>query len=183
MIEAIMYFGLGFLVASLIALVILPLVHARSARLAARRLLAELPVSMAEIHADRDTLRAEFAMATRRLELRVEALQETLADQQIELARKSDEVNRLHLDLGEKSATVYALQMRNRALGDEAYMTHAAPAVEATAEDQWSQDRGQAEEAARDPGLDKPALAVSRWFSRLWRTRKDEAAQAQPAGG
>ena len=74
MIEPIMYFGIGFLVAALIGLVVIPLVHGRAVRLTMRRLEAATPLSMAEIQADKDQLRAEFAMSTRRLEMSVEQL-------------------------------------------------------------------------------------------------------------
>lgn len=69
-----MIFGLGFLVASLCALTILPTVNARAARLARRRIEATLPVSVSEVVAERDHLRAEFAVAQRRLERKVEAV-------------------------------------------------------------------------------------------------------------
>ena len=74
MIEPIMYFGIGFLVATLLGLVVIPLVHGRAVRLTMRRLEAATPLSMAEIQADKDQLRAEFAMSTRRLEMSVEQL-------------------------------------------------------------------------------------------------------------
>src|SRR5262245_62243040 len=74
MIEPIMFFGIGFLVASLFGLVLLPLVHNRAVRLTMKRLEAATPLSMAEIQADKDQLRAEFAMSTRRLELSVEQM-------------------------------------------------------------------------------------------------------------
>ena len=74
MIEPIMFFGIGFLVASLFGLVLIPLVHNRAVRLTMRRLEAATPLSMAEIQADKDQLRAEFAMSTRRLELSVEQM-------------------------------------------------------------------------------------------------------------
>ncbi|KQT58700.1 hypothetical protein ASG52_20975 [Methylobacterium sp. Leaf456] len=68
-----MIFGLGFLLASLCALIALPTVNARATRLARRRIEATLPVSTAEVAAERDHLRAEFAVAQRRLERRAEA--------------------------------------------------------------------------------------------------------------
>src|SRR5262245_19413498 len=74
MIEPIMYFGIGFLMASLLGLVLIPLVHNRAVRLTMRRLEAATPISLAEIQADKDQLRAEFAMSTRRLELSVEQM-------------------------------------------------------------------------------------------------------------
>ena len=69
MIEPIMFFGIGFLAASLFGLMLIPLVHNRAVRLTMRRLEAATPLSMAEIQADKDQLRAEFAMSTRRLEI------------------------------------------------------------------------------------------------------------------
>jgi hypothetical protein len=70
MIESSMYFGIGLLCGALIGLVLIPLVHARAVRLTRRRLEAVLPESMAEVQAEKDLLRAEFAMSTRRLEMR-----------------------------------------------------------------------------------------------------------------
>ena len=67
MIEILMYFSIGFLCASLLGLIVIPLVHNRAIRLTVRRLEAATPLSMAEIQADKDQLRAEFAMSTRRL--------------------------------------------------------------------------------------------------------------------
>ena len=63
--------GIGFLLAALSVLVVAPLVHGRAVRLTTRRLEATIPLSMAEVHADKDLLRAEFAMSTRRLETNV----------------------------------------------------------------------------------------------------------------
>lgn len=48
MIETIMYFGLGFLVAALSVLVVVPLVHGR-VRLTVRRLEGTIPSTTAEI--------------------------------------------------------------------------------------------------------------------------------------
>jgi len=123
MIEPIMYFGLGFLIASLIGLVILPLVHARAVRLTARRLDAAMPVSMAEIQADKDQLRAEFAMSTRRLEMSVEQLKGKTTSQLAELGKKTDAINRLKLELGEKTATIFALEAREKAIKDQLHTT------------------------------------------------------------
>ena len=72
MIEPGMYFGIGFLVAALLGLLFVPLVHNRAVRLTMKRLEAATPLSIAEIRADKDQLRAEFAMSPRRLEMSVE---------------------------------------------------------------------------------------------------------------
>jgi chromosome segregation ATPase len=99
MIESAMYFSMGFFLASLGALVVVPLVYSRAVRLTARRLEATIPASMAEILADKDLLRAEFAMSTRRLEASLEQLRAKSASQLVELGRKSDAVNRLKVEL------------------------------------------------------------------------------------
>jgi chromosome segregation ATPase len=119
MVEPIMFFGIGFLVASLIGLIIIPLVHGRAVRLTMRRLEAATPLSMAEIQADKDQLRAEFAMSTRRLEMSVEQLKAKTTSQFAELGKKSDAINRLKAELGEKSAAIFALESRERMVKDQ----------------------------------------------------------------
>lgn len=93
LIENIMYFALGLLVAGLIALIIMPAVWKRAVRLTKRRIEAATPITMAEFRADKDQLRAEFALTTRRLEMNVEALRKRLAEQ-------LSEVNQTRTDMG-----------------------------------------------------------------------------------
>jgi hypothetical protein len=112
MVEPMMFFALGALAAGLFALAILPLVHARAVRLATRRLETNTPVSLAQIRADKDLLRAEFAVAARRFEMTIEQLKTRMTDQLAELGRKTDEISRLKLKLGEK--TVPVPQARHR---------------------------------------------------------------------
>ncbi len=119
MVEPVMFFGIGFLFAALIGLIIIPLVQARAVRLTMRRLEAATPLSMAEIQADKDQLRAEFAMSTRRLEMSVEQMKAKTTSQLAELGKKSDAINRLKLELGEKTATIFALEARDKALKDQ----------------------------------------------------------------
>jgi chromosome segregation ATPase len=119
MIEPIMFFGIGFLFAALIGLVVVPLVHGRAVRLTMRRLEAAAPLSMAEIQADKDQLRAEFAMSTRRLEMSVEQLKTRSTSQFAELGKKGNAINRLKVELGEKAATIFALEARDKSLRDQ----------------------------------------------------------------
>src|SRR5260370_3846967 len=121
--EPIMYFGLGFLAAALIGLIIVPFVHGRAVRLTVRRLEAATPLSMAEIQADKDQLRAEFAMSTRRLEMSVDQLKTKTTTQLAELGKKTDTINRLKIDLGEKTAAIFALEARDKALKDQLHAT------------------------------------------------------------
>jgi len=119
MIEPVMYFGIGFLVAALLGLLFVPLVHNRAVRLTMRRLEAATPMSIAEIRADKDQLRAEFAMSTRRLEMSVEQMKAKTTSQLAELGKKTDAINQLKKELGEKTATIIALEARDKALREQ----------------------------------------------------------------
>jgi chromosome segregation ATPase len=119
MIEPIMYLAIGFLVSMLFGLMIVPLVHNRAVRLTTRRLEAATPLSMAEIQADKDQLRAEFAMSARRLEMSVDQLKNKTTSQLAELGKKTDAINRMKLELGEKNATIFSLEAREKAMKEQ----------------------------------------------------------------
>jgi chromosome segregation ATPase len=119
MIEPIMYLAIGFLLAMLLGLMILPLVHNRAVRLTTRRMEASTPLSMAEIQADKDQLRAEFAMSARRLEMSVDQLKNKTTSQLAELGKKTDAINRMKLELGEKNAAIFSLEAREKAMKDQ----------------------------------------------------------------
>src|SRR5690606_40586336 len=69
-----------------------------------------LPISMSEIQADKDQLRAEFAMSTRRLETSVEQLKLKTTEQLAEIGRKSETIRLLKTEVEEKTASVTALE-------------------------------------------------------------------------
>jgi chromosome segregation ATPase len=119
MIESVMYFGIGFLVAALLGLLFVPLVHNRAVRLTMKRLEATTPLSIAEIRADKDQLRAEFAMSTRRLEMSVEKMKTKTTTQLADLGKKTDAINQLKKELGEKTAAIFALEGREKTLRNQ----------------------------------------------------------------
>jgi chromosome segregation ATPase len=119
MIEPIMYFGIGFLVAALIGLLVIPLIHGRAVRLTMRRLDATAPLSMLEMQADKDKLRADFAMSTRRLETSVETLKSKSVDQLSELNKTADTIGWLKAELGEKKSEIFALEAHDKTLRDQ----------------------------------------------------------------
>ena len=126
MIEPIMYVAIGFLVACMLVIGIIPVVHARAVRLTTRRLEAVTPMSMAEIQADKDQLRAEFAMSTRRLEMSVDQMKAKTTSQLAEIGKKSEAIGRIKLELGEKTATLFALEAKEKQLTDDLRETQAA---------------------------------------------------------
>jgi chromosome segregation ATPase len=133
MIEPVMYFGIGFLVAALLGLLFVPLVHNRAVRLTMKRLEAATPLSIAEIRADKDQLRAEFAMSTRRLEMSVSQMKTKTTSQLAELGKKSDAINQLKKELGEKTATIFALEARDKTLREQLRSTEEEFAIKSGA--------------------------------------------------
>jgi F0F1-type ATP synthase membrane subunit b/b' len=108
MIEPIMYSGVGFLFAALIGLVVMPRIHDRAVRLTMRRLEAAIPLSIAEVQADKDLLRAEFALLTRRLEMSVEQLRNKATSQLAELGKKGDAINQLKIERDAQKVEIIA---------------------------------------------------------------------------
>ncbi len=123
MIESIMYIGIGFLIAGLLVIGVIPLVHARAVRLTMRRLEADNPLSMAEIAAEKDQLRAEFAMTMSRLEMTVEQLKAKTTNQLTEIAKNSEAIGRIKFELSEKTAALLALEAKENQLSDDLAVT------------------------------------------------------------
>ena len=118
MIEPIMYFGIGFLLAALLGLLFVSLVHNRAVRLTMRRVEAATPISVAEIRADKDQLRAELAMSTGGSDER--RADEGEDDQSTRRARKKTEaINHLKKELGEKTTTISETETREKTLRDQ----------------------------------------------------------------
>jgi 2-methylaconitate cis-trans-isomerase PrpF len=114
-----MYAGAAVLATLLVALFALPLIHSRAVRLTASRLDAAAPALSDQIRADKDQLRAEFAMTTRRLEMSVENMKTKAGIQLVEMNQKDEELKKLRADLGEKLASIFALEARDRAFRDQ----------------------------------------------------------------
>lgn len=133
MIESMMYIGIGFLIAGLLVIGVIPLVHARAVRLTMRRLEADNPLSMAEIAAEKDQLRAEFAMTMSRLEMTVEQLKAKTTSQLADLGKKGEAIGRLKFELSEKTAALFALEAKERQLSEDLATTQGELAAKTAA--------------------------------------------------
>ena len=118
MIEAIVYCAAGFLFAALIGVAVAPLIHSRAVRLTLRRIENSIPQSLAEIQADKDLLRAEFALSTHRLEKAAGKLKEQNTSQFAELGRKSDVIKRLKIEREAQKVEAVAIQTELDTLRD-----------------------------------------------------------------
>jgi hypothetical protein len=116
LIEPAMYCGIGFLVAGLLSLPLLGVAHRRAERLTKQRLNTLLPMSVKELEAEKDLLRAEFAVSSQRLAGTVDDLRAKTVAQQIEIGRHGGAVATLKSELGEKAKTVCVLEAREAAL-------------------------------------------------------------------
>jgi chromosome segregation ATPase len=126
LIEQVMIFALGFLVAGILALASLPAFWQRALRLSRRRLEMQMPLSMREIYAERDQLRAEFAVGQRRLEQVNESLGVRHARDMLALGTKTVEITNLESkiagltsDRDEKAGIIETLQSNLAKTTDE----------------------------------------------------------------
>lgn len=99
MVENILIFALGFLMAGLLSLLFLPAFWRRAIRLSTQRLELRMPLSMSEIVAARDQLRAEFAAERRKLEQSSEQLAAQLAENRATLGERSTAIAELESKL------------------------------------------------------------------------------------
>ena len=113
LIEQLLIFILGFFCATLIGLMIVPALSRRAMRLSRRRLELQLPLSPAEILAERDQLRAEYAVAQRQTERKYETAQVAQAEATGELGRRTAQLVTLQ---GEHATLSDAMKTTSTAL-------------------------------------------------------------------
>ncbi len=112
MIQTTLFFILGFLCAAFLALMVAPAIWRRAVALTRKRIEASVPLTMDEIQADKDRLRAEFAMSTRRLEMSLKSFREKASEQILEINRNRDELKRIAGERDEKNTAVTELEGR-----------------------------------------------------------------------
>ena len=99
MIETVMLIALGFTVASLLALLIAPALWRRAVKLTTRKIEATMPISVADINADKDLLRAEYAVEMRRLELALGKATDRAARHLMERNQHTVEIGKLETEI------------------------------------------------------------------------------------
>ncbi len=108
--QSVLFFVLGLLCAGFVALTIAPAVWRRAAFLTRKRIEASVPLTLAEIQADKDRMRAEFAMATRRLEINFKTFREKAAAQIVEINRNREELKQLMSERSERHEALTRLE-------------------------------------------------------------------------
>ena len=92
MIEWLMFGALGFLLGCLLALMLAPPLWNRAVKLTTRKLEATMPMSLNDIQADKDQLRAEFAIELRKVEVALDKAKEKAARELIEANKRRVEI-------------------------------------------------------------------------------------------
>src|SRR4026208_1585904 len=99
-----MLVALGFLGASLLGLLVASAFWSRAVRLTTARIKQSMPVSEPEIKADRDRLRAAYAIKVHKLEMELEQAKLARARQIIDINRRDASVATLESSVGELKA-------------------------------------------------------------------------------
>ncbi|MEZ5909903.1 MAG: hypothetical protein R3D31_13975 [Hyphomicrobiaceae bacterium] len=128
MIQSVLLVLLGFSAASLIGLLIAPALRARTVRLTRARLQSTLPVSEAEIRADKDRIRADYAIRVHRLHMSLEQAKLGAARQLIELNRRDARISDLESNLSMMQGELEEHQNARRVL--EQTVTDRVPKIE-----------------------------------------------------
>lgn len=105
-IQSAMLIALGFFAASILALLIAPAFWKRAVSLTTRRIKERLPLTEEEIRADRDRLRAEYAISIHKLETQVDGLNLRRARDMIEINRRDASISLLEGKVQDLGAVV-----------------------------------------------------------------------------
>jgi chromosome segregation ATPase len=128
-IQSAMLMALGFLAASLLGLLVASAFWSRAVRLTTARIKQSMPVSEPEIRADRDRLRAEYAIKVHKLEMQLEQAKLERARQLIDLNRRDASISTLETDGMQLKADLEENQNARRVL--EQTVADRLPRVEA----------------------------------------------------
>lgn len=109
-----MLVALGFALALIIVLLVGRGLWSMAMRLGARRQAKQVPTVMIELQADRDRLRAEHAMMSRKLELRLADMKSRITEQMAEVSRHRNRIHSMTADLERRDDM---LKMREHEIG------------------------------------------------------------------
>jgi DNA repair exonuclease SbcCD ATPase subunit len=104
--ETVMLVALGFVAALMVSLLVIRALWSYAVGLGRRRVERRAPSHIAELKADRDRLKAEFAMQGRRLQLRLDDLKTRMAEQMAEASRNRNRMEQLAADLASRDAEI-----------------------------------------------------------------------------
>ncbi len=111
-----MFGALGFFLGCLLGLMLAPPLWNRAVKLTTRRLEATMPMTLAEIQADKDQIRADFAIQLRKVEVALEKSKEKAARELIEANKRRVEIQKLNGNLESSKGELHEAENANRVL-------------------------------------------------------------------
>jgi hypothetical protein len=132
-------FGLGFLTAALLVMLIAPAVHGRIVRYTENRLKATLPISPQEVRAQRDMARAVYAAENAKTKQELVEERDNALAMKLRHEKLADEARRLQSENHEfqmqiNDLDVEAADLRSRLRQEDSYIQQLKAAVEAAEE-------------------------------------------------
>jgi uncharacterized coiled-coil protein SlyX len=115
-IQSAMLVALGVFLAGLVTFLVLPFYGRRAARLATDALRRSMPLTEAEIRADKDRLRAEHAILLQRLETKLEDARLSGARQLVEINRRDAAISTLEGEVAEMKTLIEENENARRVL-------------------------------------------------------------------
>lgn len=112
--------ALGFFVASLIALFLAPPLWRRAVRLTTKRLTQQSPRMIDEGQADRDQMRAEFAVTSRKMEIKIDELKEEASAHLIQISKIEKKSDRQLGKIGSLQKTIESRDIKISELNQQA---------------------------------------------------------------
>jgi DNA repair exonuclease SbcCD ATPase subunit len=104
--ETLMLIALGFALAIVLVLLFGRAIWGIAMRLGTRRQAKQIPTAMLELQADRDRLRADHAMMSRKLELRLGDIKARMTEQMAEVSRHRNRVKSMMQDIEQRDETI-----------------------------------------------------------------------------
>ena len=139
MIQFALLFGLGFLSASLLVMLIAPAIHGRIVRYTEKRIQATLPISPQEVRAQRDMARAVYAAENARTKQELVQERDQTVGLKLRYDKLAEEARRLQSDNHDlqmqiNDMDVEAADLRSRLRQEDSYIQQLKAAVEAAEE-------------------------------------------------
>ena len=106
--ETLLLVVLGFSLAALIFLFVGRFLWSLALRLGSRRMQRQVPSTVAELHGERDRLRAEYAKISQKLGSRLDGVKMQMAEQMAEVTRNRNRVDSLVMDINARDQTIAA---------------------------------------------------------------------------
>ena len=147
-VEIIMYVALGFAAATLIALLLGRVVWSLAIGVGRRRAQrTAVTPAVAQLQAERNQLRAEYAMLVRRVEVRLDDLKAQVAEHMAEVSRSRNRIDRLGTEIEKRDASLAEREREIARLNERIAVLEAELASRTTSLHELEDDHGKGADA------------------------------------